>query len=171
MTSSTVEATAAVKSASPVETASAVEAFATMEAAAVESLTVEAFTAESTAVETSAMKAAIKATATVETAMEATIEAAVKAAIKETVTIPEAKAPPGPGADEGAAVEPFRAVVTVGSAGIGIVVVISIGAGGRAVIDRRWTVVNRPPESNAEADVLGVRVRSREETNTKKNAE
>jgi hypothetical protein len=164
MTSSTVEATAAVKSASPVETASAVEAFATMEAAAVESLTVEAFTAESTAVETSAMKAAIKATATVEAAMEATIEATVKVAIKKTIAVAEAKAPPGASADEDAAIEPFRAVISIGSAAVGVIAVIAIGAGGRAVI-------NRASESNAEADVLGVCVRSREETNTEKNTE
>jgi hypothetical protein len=143
----------------------------TMEATtAVEAATaVEAtFTAESTAVETLPMKAAIKAAATVETPTKATatIEAAVKAAItiKETITIPEAKAPPRSGADEDAAIEPFRAVIAVGSAGVGIVVVISIATGW-------WAVIGRRSKSNAEGDALGVRVRSREETDAESNAE
>jgi type IV secretory pathway VirJ component len=170
--SATSVATPAVKPATTVETAATVKATAAMETAAtVESLTVEALTAESTAVETPAMKAAIKATATVEAAMKATIETPVKAAIKETITVAEAKAPPGSGADEDAAIEPFRAVIIVGSAGIRIVVVIAIGARRWAVVDRRWTVIDRPTKSNAEPDVLRVRVRSREETNTEKKTE
>jgi hypothetical protein len=110
-----------------------------MEAAAA-----EAFTAESTAVETAATKTVIKATATV--------EAAMKAPIKETVTVPEAKAPPGSGAEEDSAIEPFRAVIPVGGATVGIIAVIAIGA------DRRWAVIDRPSKSNSEGDALGVRI-------------
>jgi hypothetical protein len=158
MATTAMKPTAAVKSATIMESAAAVKAttaveVATTESAAVESLTVEAFTTESTTVEIAATKAAVK------TSMKTTIEATVKAAIKKTIAVAEAKAPPGASADENAAIEPFRAVISVGSAAVGVIAVIAIGAGGRAII-------NRASESNAEADVLGVRVRSREETNT-----
>jgi hypothetical protein len=153
MTTATVKAATAttVKAAATVETA----------ATAMESTATEAFTAESTAVETfateAATKAAIKAAATVETPTKATatVEAAVKAAItiKETISVPEAKAPPGSGADEDAALKPVRAVIAVGGAGVRIVVVITVGAG-------RWAVIDRRSKSNAEGDALGVRVRS-----------
>jgi cytoskeletal protein RodZ len=141
-------------------TAAAVEATtATMEAAtAVEAIS----TAESTVVETAAMKAAIKATATVETSTKAT--ATVEAATKETITVPEAKAPPRSCADENAALKPVRAVIAVRRAVVWRIVVVPIGAGGRAVIDG-------PSKSNAEGDALGIRVRSREETDTEKNTE
>jgi hypothetical protein len=98
-------------------------------------------------VETSAVKAAIEAS------MEAAVEAAMKTAIKETITVAEAKAPPWSGSEEDVAIEPFRAVIAVGSAGIGIIAVISIGA-------VRWTVINRSAKSNAEGDALSVGVGS-----------
>jgi hypothetical protein len=154
-TAATVKpATAAVKATTTVETAAA------MESATMESTAMEAFTAESTSVETLATEAATKA------AIEATatIEAAMKAAIKEPVSVPEAKAPPGSGADEDAALKPIRAVIAVGSAGVRIIIVVTISAGG-------WAVIDRPSKSNAEGDALGVRVRSREETDTESNAE
>jgi hypothetical protein len=151
-----MEATAAAVKA----TAAAMKATAaTMEATAA----AEAFTAESTAVEPATMKAAIKATATV--------EAAMRAAIRETISVPEAKATapetmkPGTCADEDAAVEPVRSVVSVGRAGVRIIVVIAIGAGGSCA------VIDRPSKSNAEGDALSVRIRSRKETNTEKNTE
>jgi hypothetical protein len=85
--------------------------------------------------------------------MEAAVEAAMKTAIKETITVAEAKAPPWSGSEEDVAIEPFRAVIAVGSAGIGIIAVISIGA-------VRWTVINRSAKSNAEGDALSVGVGS-----------
>src|SRR6266404_3496616 len=130
---------------------------ATVATAAVEATS----TAESITVETAAMKAAItmEAAITAEAAMKAAIKATatVEAATKETITVPEAKATapetkPGAGAEEDAAVEPFRAVIAVGSAGVGIIIVIAIGA------DGSWAVIDRPSKSNAEGDALGVRV-------------
>jgi hypothetical protein len=67
---------------------------------------------------------------------------------------------PGAGADEDAAGEPVRAVVTIGRTGVGIVVVVAVGA------DWRGTVIGRRSESHTEGDALSVRVRSREERNT-----
>jgi hypothetical protein len=129
-----------VKAATAMESAATVETISTMETATVEAISAT----ESTAVETAATKAVIKATATV--------EAAMKAPIKETVTVPEAKAPPGSGAEEDSAIEPFRAVIPVGGATVGIIAVIAIGA------DRRWAVIDRPSKSNSEGDALGVRI-------------
>jgi hypothetical protein len=161
-TAATVKpATAAVKATTTVETAAAMESATTaMESATMEATAMEAFTAESTTVETLATEAATKA------AIEATatVEAAMKAAIKEPISVPEAKAPPGSGADEDAALKPVRAVIAVGGAGVRIIIVVTISAGG-------WAVIDRPSKSNAEGDALGVRVRSREETDTESNAE
>ena len=153
-------ASLAVPAASVAAATTVKAATATMEAtaAAVEAIS----TAESTIVETAAMKAAIKATATVETSTKAT--ATVEAATKETITVPEAKAPPRSCADENAALKPVRAVIAVRRAVVWRIVVVPIGAGGRAVIDG-------PSKSNAEGDALGIRVRSREETDTEKNTE
>ena len=136
--------TAAVKAATAMESAATMESTATVETiSTMETATVEAISAtESTAVETAATKAVIKATATV--------EAAMKTAIKETISVPEA--PPGSGAEEDSAIEPFRAVIPVGGATVGIIAVIAIGA------DRRWAVIGRPSKSNAEGDALGVRI-------------
>jgi hypothetical protein len=147
-------ATAAMKPATTVEAASAVRpAPAVKPRAAVEAATMESFAAGSTAVETISTEAAIEAS------METTIKAAMKAAVEETITVSEAKAKPRAGADEGAALEPIRAVIAVGSAGIWVVIVVAIGASGRrAVIDGR-------SKSNAEGDALSVRVRSREQAN------
>jgi hypothetical protein len=116
-----------------------------------EAATMESFAAESTAVETIPTEAAIEA------AMETTIKAAMKAAVKETVTASEAK--PWASADEDAALEPIRAVIAVGSAGIWVVIVVAIGASGR------WAVIDGRSKSNAEGDALSVRVRSREQAN------
>jgi hypothetical protein len=152
---------ASVTTAATVETAAAMESATTaMESATMEATAMEAFTAESTTVETLATEAATKA------AIEATatVEAAMKAAIKEPISVPEAKAPPGSGADEDAALKPVRAVIAVGGAGVRIIIVVTISAGG-------WAVIDRPSKPNAEGDALGVRVRSREEADTESNAE
>jgi hypothetical protein len=153
-------ATTAVKAAATaMETtaATAVETTSTAEAAAMKPATVKVTTAE----------AVIKATATVEAATKATTT--VKAATKETISVPEAKATPETEpracADENAALKPVRAVIAVGRAGVWVIVVIAIGA------DRRCAVIDRASKSNAEADALGVRIRSREETNTEKKTE
>jgi hypothetical protein len=153
----TVKPAASVKPAATMKTSATVEAISTMKPSAVKAATAEAFAAEAFTAE-AAMKSAIKAP------MEATLEATVKTTIKETITVPEAKAPPGSDADEDAAIEPFRAVIGVGSASIRVVVVIAVSAGRRAVI-------NRPPKSDAEGNALGVCIWSRDETNTETNAE
>ena len=153
-------------------TSAAVEAAASMKATStVEALAPEAFTAKATVVETAPMKAAIK-TAMIETAPTetVTIKATVEAAIKETITVPEAKAPPGSSADEDAARKPFRAVIAVGSAGVGIIAVVTIGADGSGAVIGR-AVIDRPSKPDAESDALGVGVGSREETNSETNAE
>ena len=157
-------ATAAVKAAATametataaVETATAVEAL-TAEPAAMEATTMKVTTAEAVIKATSAIEAPTKAPATVE------------APTKETITVPEAKATPetepGTCADENAALKPVRAVIAVRRTGVWVIVVIAIGA------DRCCAVVDRPSKSNAEGDALGVRIRSREETNTEKKTE
>jgi hypothetical protein len=119
------------------------------------------------------MTAAVKTAATKAT-IKAVIKPAMKAAIKETITIPEAKAAtktkPGAGADEDVPGEPFRGVIAVRSTGVRVITVIAIGADGRwAVVIDSWTVIDGP--SKSEADPLGMRVRSREERDTKTNAE
>jgi hypothetical protein len=135
-------------------TAAAVKATSTAESAAMETTTVKVATAE----------AVIKATATVEASTKATTT--VEASIKETITVPEAKATPetkpGTCADENAALKPVRAVIAVGRTGVWVIVVIAIAA------DRRRSVIDGPSKSNAEGDALGVRIRSREKTNTEK---
>jgi hypothetical protein len=72
---------------------------------------------------------------------------------------------PGAGADEDAAGKPIRSVVSIGGAGVGIIVVIAIGADGGG------PVIHRTPYTDAKGDALGVRARGREETNTETNAE
>ena len=138
---------ASARSAATMESTATTESISTVKALTSKSAAVEAFTSEAATVETSAVKAAIEAS------MEAAVEAAMKTAIKETITVAEAKAPPWSGSEEDAAIEPFRAVIAVGSAGIGIIAVISIGA-------VRWTVINRSAKSNAEGDALSVGVGS-----------
>ena len=150
-------ATTTVKAAATaMETATAVEAL-TAEPAAMEATTMKVTTAE----------AVIKATSTVEAPTKATTT--VEAPTKETITVPEAKATPetepGTCADENAALKPIGAVVAVGRTGVWVIVVIAIRA------DRCCAVVDRPSKSNAEGDALGVRIRSREETNTEKKTE
>jgi hypothetical protein len=156
-------ATAAVKAA-----ATAMEATTAVETAtAVEALTAEPAAMETTTVEVTTAEAVIKATSTIEAPTKA--PATVETPTKETITVPEAKATPetepGTCADENAALKPVRAVIAVGRTGVWVIVVIAIGA------DRCCAVVDRPSKSNAEADALGVRIRSREETNTEKKTE
>ena len=148
--STAVETTTAMEASArsaAMESTATTESISTVKALTSKSAAVEAFTSEAATVETSAVKA------TVEASMEAAVEAAMKTAIKETITVAEAKAPPWSGSEEDVAIEPFRAVIAVGSAGIGIIAVISIGA-------VRWTVINRSAKSNAEGDALSVGVGS-----------
>jgi hypothetical protein len=152
----TVKPSASVKAAASMKPTTTMETTTTMEATAVEALTME-----STAVETLATEAATKATIKA----AATVEAAMKAAIKEAISVPEAEAPPGSGADEDATIEPVRAVIAVGRAGVRIIIVVAISAGWRR------SVIHRRSKSNAESDALGARIRSREETNTESNAD
>ena len=156
-------ATTAVKAA-----ATAMEATTAVEpATAVDALTAEPAAVEATTMKVTTAEAVIKATATIEPPTKAA--ATVEAPTKETITVPEAKATPetepGTCADANAALKPIGAVVAVGRTGIWVIVVIAIGA------DRCCAVVDRPSKSNAEGDALGVRIRSREETNTEKKTE
>jgi hypothetical protein len=133
---------------------------------AVPAASVAAASVKPAATTVKAATATMEATAAAVEATTATMEAAtaVEAATKETITVPEAKAPPRSCADENAALKPVRAVIAVRRAVVWRIVVVPIGAGGRAVIDG-------PSKSNAEGDALGIRVRSREETDTEKNTE
>jgi hypothetical protein len=72
---------------------------------------------------------------------------------------------PGAGADEDATYKPVRAVVSVGSAGVRIIIVVAVGA------DWRGAVINGSADSDAEGDALGVRVGGRQETNRESYAE
>lgn len=163
---STMEASATVEAAAPVKAFAAVEAAASTKALAMETATtVEAgTTAEAFAAE--ATTTLIEEAAIIETAP--TTEAfAVKAAMKEAIPVAEAEATsetiPRSGADEEAAVEPVRAVVAVGRAGVGIIIVIAIGAdrlGPIAVTD-----VGGRADADAEGYALGIGVRSGEQRN------
>jgi hypothetical protein len=130
-TTAAVEAAAATA----VETASS----AAVEAAAVASTAVEAAARIATGLRDSAEAAAVAyATAIATVAVSATIAvASVSAAVAVTIsaTVAIAATEPGAGADEEAAVEPLRAVVAIGSAGVGGVVVVAVLAGGRAVAE------------------------------------
>jgi hypothetical protein len=144
---------------SPVEAASAMEAPTTVKpassmkaATAVESAAMKTFAAKATTVKFSATKAAIKAP--MEATIETAVETPVKTPIKETITVPEAKAPPRASTDEDAAVKPLRTVVTVRSASIRVITVIPISAS-------RGTIISGPSNSNAKDDALRVCVRSK----------
>jgi hypothetical protein len=147
-------ATTAVKSAATMEAATAVKVSSTVEATAVE-IAAAIAVIKSTSVPAASVvppAAAIIPTAAV------TVSAAVVAMSVIAVV-------PGAGADEDAAYEPIRAVVAGGRASVRSIIVITIGA------DGSWAVIGRRSKSNAESDVLGARVRSREERDTESSAD
>lgn len=159
-------ATAAVKSTTSVESAAtAVKPSTAVEAiAAVEIATVIAPSTVAAAI------AAIKAAATIIAAVltvisAATIIAAPVAVSAAVVAVAVIAVVPGAGTYEDAADEPVRAIVAVGGASVGIIVVVAVGA------DWRGTVIGRSADSYAEGDALCVRIISREETKTKQNSE
>ena len=116
------------------------------------------------AVEFAAAVAAIKAAPTVGIPATAIISAATIAisatVIAATAVVAMAVAvEPGAGTDENTADEPVRAIKAIGRAGIGRVVVVTVGA------DRGSAVICRCADANAEGHALGVRVGGGEETN------
>jgi hypothetical protein len=72
---------------------------------------------------------------------------------------------PRAGADEDSTDEPIRPVVSVGGAGVRVIIVVAIGADGSR------PVIHGTSYTDAKGDALGVRARRREETNTETNAE
>jgi hypothetical protein len=135
--------TAAAEAVAAVEVPTAIAS--SIEAASVTAVTVGAVSA------TAVIAAAIAVSATV-----------VAAAV---IATPVIAVVPGTRADEGAADEPVRAVVAVGSTVVGGIIVVAIGA------DWRGTVIDRSSYANAEGDALGVGVGGREKTNTETNCE
>src|SRR6266481_5961592 len=154
----------------------AVRAAATAVEAAARSATVElAASAEVTAaaiavaaaVEVSAAIATIESTTVIAataiisaaTVIAATIAAASVTISAAVIATPVISVIPGTGADERAADEPIRSVETIRRASVGVVIVVSVGA------NRSGLVISGHSNSNAEGDALGLRERSREETN------
>lgn len=160
-------ATATVKPATTVKSSTAMKPAATATMATATAVKV-ASTVETTAVEIAAAIAVIKSTSVPASAIvpaAAIISTATVTVSAAVVAVSVIAVVPGAGADEDAAYEPIRPVIAVGRAGVRSIVVIPIGA------DRSWAVIGRRSKSNAESDVLGARVRSREETNTESDAE
>jgi hypothetical protein len=160
-------ATATVKAATTaVKPASAMKpSAATMEAATAVKV---ASTVEATAVEIAAAIAMIKSTSVPAASVvpaAAIIPTATVTVSASVVAVSVIAVVPGASADEDAACEPIWPVIAVGRASVGIIIVVAISA------DWRWAVIGRRSKSNAESDVLGARVRSREETNAESNAE
>lgn len=135
------------------------------------STAVEAAAASVEAPGSASAKAAAKATAAlavvatsavIPTATVVAIAPSIIAAAIEAVSV---AVEPGAGADEDAADEPVRPVVSVGGTGVGIIAIVAISA------DRGRAVIGWDANSDAERDALGLRTGSREETNGEKNAE
>jgi hypothetical protein len=149
---------AAAVSAPTTMSATAVESASTaaMEASATDSVPASDGTPTSEAASDCAatISAAVSATAVSTTAIASAVSVPAAIAIASTVPVSVAAAKPGSGTDEEAAVEPGWAVVSVGRAGIGIVVVVAPLADWRAVIVASVTGT----DANAEGD-LGVGVR------------
>src|SRR5882762_9110519 len=161
--STAVEATArpAVKAGATPVAASTMEVAATITTAAVEAVAaVDVPTAIASSIEAAPVTAmavgAVSATAVIAAAI------AVSAAV---VATPVIAVVPGARADEDAANEPVRPVVSVGSTVVGGIIVVTIGA------DWRGAVIDRSAYANAEGDALGVGVGGREKTNTETNCE
>jgi len=106
-----------------------------------------------TAIASSIEAASITAVTVVTVSAAAVIPTAI-AVSATVVATPVIAVIPGAGADEDAAGEPVRSVVSVRSAVVGIIVVVAIGA------DWRWAVIDRTANSDAEGDALGVGVGS-----------
>jgi len=155
-----VTATTAMETSTAVEAAAAsVEApgSASAEAAG----TADVATAKAAAKATAAL-AVVATSAVIPTPTVVAIAPSIIAAAIEAVSV---AVKPGAGADEDAADEPVRSVVSVGGTGVRIIAIVAISADrGRAVID--WHA-----NSDAERDALGLRTGSREETNGEKSAE
>ena|SRR5260370_968092 len=160
--------------AATMETPATVEAAAAMEATATTvelSASMEVTTATITvaAVEVSAAIAAIESAsvsaATVVAVSAAAIIPTATVAVSAAVVAMSVAVEPGAGADEGAAYEPVRSVEAVGRASVWVVVVVAVGADGSR------PVIHGTSYTDAKGDALGLRVRSREETNTETNAE
>ena len=161
--STTVEATArpAVKAGATTVSASTMEVAATITTAAAEAVAaVEVPTAIASSIEAASVTAvtvgAVSATAVIPAAI------AVSATV---VATPVIAVVPGAGADEDAANEPVRAVVSVGSTVVGGIIVVAVGA------DWRGAVIDRSAYANPEGDALGVSVGGGEKTNTETNCE
>ena len=142
-TRSAMEARATAVSTSTVEIAASIATTAAIAVAAVEVPTAIA-----------AIKAASVAAAAVITVSATAVIPAAIAVSATIVAAPVIAVIPGAGADEDAADEPVRAVVSIRGAGVWIVVVVAIFA------DWRGTVINRSSNSDAEGDALGVGVGS-----------
>jgi len=161
--SAAVEATArpAVKAGATAVSAATMEVAATITTAAAEAVAaVEVPTAIASSIE------AASVTAMAVGAVSATAVIAAAIAVSATVVAtPVIAVVPGAGADEDAADEPVRPVVSVGSTVVGGIIVVAIGA------DWRGAVIDRSAYANAEGDALGVGVGGREKTNTETKCE
>jgi len=161
--STTVEATArpAVKAGATTVSASTMEVAATITTAAAEAVAaVEVPTAIASSIE------AASVTAMAVGAVSATAVIAAAIAVSATVVAtPVIAVVPGAGTDKDAADEPVRPVVSVGSAVVGGIIVVAIGA------DWRGAVIDRSAYANPEGDALSVSIGGREKTNTETNCE
>jgi hypothetical protein len=161
--STAVEPTAgsAVKAGATPVSASTMEVAATITTAAAEAVAaMEVPTAIASSIEAASVAAvpvgAVSATAVIAAAV------AISATV---VAAPVIAVVPGAGADEDAADEPVRPVVSVGSAVVGGIIVVAIGA------DWRGAVIDGGADTNPEGDALGVGVGGGEKTNTETNCE
>ena len=137
------------------EATSAVESTASMKAASTVEVAAVIAAIESTSISAAAV-VAISATV---------ITATVVAAPVAVRTIAVVAVIPGTSADEDTADEPIRSVISVGRAGVRIVVVVAVGADGSR------PVIHGTSYTDAKGDALGVRARRREERNSETNAE
>jgi hypothetical protein len=124
------------------------EVAATITTAAVEAVAaVEVPTAIASSIEASSV------TAVTVGAVSATAVIAAAIAVSATVVAtPVIAVVPGARADEDAANEPVRPVVSVGSTVVGGIIVVAVSA------DWRGAVIDRSAYANAEGDALGVGV-------------
>jgi len=148
--STAVEPTAgsAVKAGATTVSASTMEVAATITTAAAEAVAAaEVPTAIASSIE------AASVTAVTVGAVSATAVIAAAIAVSATVVAtPVIAVVPGARADEDAADEPVRAVVSIGSAVVGGIIVVAVSA------DWRGAVIDRSAYANAEGDALGVGV-------------
>src|SRR6266849_1116162 len=163
MPAATMETPATVEAAAAMEaTATSVELSASME---VTTATITVAAVEVSAAIAAIESASVSAATVVAISAAAIIPTATVVAVSTAVVAMSVAVEPGAGADEDAAGEPIRPVEAVGSAGVGIIVVIAIGADGSR------PVIHGTSYTDAKGDALGVRARRREETNSETNAE